>query len=138
MSAFGDLVRGGFWRRIGAMIRKEFVQLRRDRITFATIVTIPLMQLVLFGYAINTQPRGLPTAVLLQESSDVGRSILKSLENTKYFKITRQVRDESESRPHCNYLNIPMFLSSVMRLISSMGMVSRCRCCPRLPSNRAR
>ena len=89
-------VRSGFWRRVGAMIRKEFVQLRRDRITFATIVTIPLMQLVLFGYAINTQPRDLPTAVLLQESSDVGRSILKALENTKYFKITRQVRDEAE------------------------------------------
>ena len=96
MSAFSDLMRGGFWRRVGAMIRKEFVQLRRDRITFATIVTMPLMQLVLFGYAINTQPRGLPTAVLLQESSDVGRSILKALENTKYFKITRQVRDEAE------------------------------------------
>ena len=93
MSAFSGY--GGFWRRVGAMIRKEFVQLRRDRITFATIVTIPLMQLVLFGYAINTQPRGLPTAVLLQESSDVGRSILKALENTKYFKITRQVRDEA-------------------------------------------
>src|SRR5207244_5430598 len=96
MRAFSDLIRGGFWRRVGAMIRKEFVQLRRDRITFATIVTLPLMQLVLFGYAINTQPRGLPTAVLLQESSDVGRSILKALENTKYFKITRQVRDEAE------------------------------------------
>ena len=96
MSAVSDLIRSGFWRRVGAMIRKEFVQLRRDRITFATIVTLPLMQLVLFGYAINTQPRGLPTAVLLQESSDVGRSILKALENTKYFKITRQVRDEAE------------------------------------------
>ena len=93
MSVFG---RSGFWRRVGAMILKEFVQLRRDRITFATIVTIPLMQLVLFGYAINTQPRGLPTAVLLQESSDVGRSILKALENTKYFKVTHQVRDEAE------------------------------------------
>jgi ABC-2 type transport system permease protein len=87
---------GGFWRRVGAMIRKEFVQLRRDRITFATIVTLPLMQLVLFGYAINTQPRGLPTAVLLQESSDVGRSILKALENTRYFKITRQLKTEAE------------------------------------------
>ena len=72
MSAFGH---SGFWRRVGAMILKEFVQLRRDRITFATIITIPLMQLVLFGYAINTQPRGLPTAVLLQGSSDVGRSV---------------------------------------------------------------
>jgi ABC-2 type transport system permease protein len=85
-----------FWRRVGAMVRKEFVQLRRDRVTFATIITIPIMQLVLFGYAINTTPRGLPTAVLLQESSDVGRSILKALENTKYFKITHQVRDEAE------------------------------------------
>ena len=79
----GFPMRAGFWRRVGAMIRKEFVQLRRDRITFATIVTLPLMQLVLFGYAINTQPRELPTAVLLQESSDVGRSILKAQENTK-------------------------------------------------------
>jgi ABC-2 type transport system permease protein len=75
---------------------KEFVQLRRDRVTFATIIAIPLMQLVLFGYAINTQPRNLPTAILLQESSDVGRSILKALENTKYFKVTHQVRDEDE------------------------------------------
>ena len=96
MSAFSDLIRGGFWRRVGAMIRKEFVQLRRDRITFATIITLPLMQLVLFGYAINTQPRGLPTAVLLQESSDVGRSILKALENTRYFRITHQLRNEAE------------------------------------------
>jgi ABC-2 type transport system permease protein len=88
--------RSGFWRRVGAMIVKEFVQLRRDRVTFATIVTIPLMQLVLFGYAINTQPRGLPTAVLLQESSDIGRSILKALENTKYFKVTHRARDEAE------------------------------------------
>jgi ABC-2 type transport system permease protein len=70
--------------------------LRRDRVTFATIITLPLMQLVLFGYAINTQPRGLPTAVLLQESSDVGRSILKALENTRYFRVTRQVRDAAE------------------------------------------
>ena len=78
------------------MIVKEFVQLRRDRVTFATIVTIPLMQLVLFGYAINTQPRGLPTAVLLQETSDVGRSILKALENTKYFKLTHHADSEAE------------------------------------------
>ncbi len=96
MSAFGGLHTGGFWRRVGAMMRKEFVQLRRDRVTFATIITIPLMQLVLFGYAINTAPRNLPTAVLLQETSDVGRSILKAIENTKYFKITHQVRDEAE------------------------------------------
>src|SRR6185437_12684259 len=69
---------------------------RRDRVSFAMIVMIPLVQLLLFGYAINTTPRDLPTAVLLQENSDVGRSILKALENTRYFKVTRQVRNETE------------------------------------------
>jgi ABC-2 type transport system permease protein len=88
--------RSGFWRRTGAMLLKEFLQLRRDRITLATMISIPLMQLVLFGYAINTVPRDLPTAVLMQESSDVGRTILKALENTRYFKVTRRVRDEAD------------------------------------------
>src|SRR5215470_3345849 len=77
---------GGFWRRVTAMVLKEFLQLRRDRITFATMITIPLLQLVLFGYAINTMPRGLPTAVLLQESSDIGRSILAAIENPTGFE----------------------------------------------------
>jgi len=88
--------RSGFWRRTGAMLLKEFLQLRRDRVTFATMISIPLMQLVLFGYAINTVPRDLPTAVLVQESSDISRTILKALENTRYFKVTRRVRDEAE------------------------------------------
>ena len=96
MSALFGNRASGFRRRVAAMMRKEFVQLRRDRITFATIISVPLMQLVLFGYAINTTPRGLPTAVLLQESSDVGRTILKAIENTKYFKITHQLHDEAE------------------------------------------
>jgi ABC-2 type transport system permease protein len=87
---------GGFWHRVGAMLLKEFLQLRRDRVTFATMITIPLFQLVLFGYAINTTPHDLPTAVLLQESSDVGRSILAALQNTQYFKVTRQLRDDAE------------------------------------------
>jgi ABC-2 type transport system permease protein len=78
------------------MLLKEVLQLRRDRVSLATMITIPLMQLLLFGYAINTQPRNLPTAVLLQESSDVGRTILRALENTKYFKIVREARDEQE------------------------------------------
>jgi len=95
MSGFAGF-RSGFWRRSGAMLLKEFLQLRRDRVTFASMISIPFMQLVLFGYAINTLPRDLPTAVLVQESSDVSRTILKALENTRYFKITRQVRDEAE------------------------------------------
>src|ERR1700685_3477933 len=89
-------LRGGFWRRTVAMLIKEFIQLRRDRVSFAMIIMIPLVQLMLFGYAINTNPRHLPTAVLLQEESDVGRSILKALENTEYFEITHRARNEAE------------------------------------------
>src|SRR5215467_15664525 len=87
---------GGFWRRTVAMLIKEFIQLKRDRVSFAMIIMIPLVQLILFGYAINTNPRNLPTAVLLQEQSDLGRSILRALENTRYFKVLYQVHDEAE------------------------------------------
>ena len=96
MSALAVIGAGGFWRRVGAMLRKELLQLRRDRVTLATMISIPLLQLTLFGYAINTTPRNLPTAVLLQESSDVGRSILAAIQNTKYFKVTLQLRNEAE------------------------------------------
>src|SRR4051794_37470479 len=86
----------GFWRRSYAMLVKEFIQLRRDRVSFAMIVMIPVLQLLLFGYAINTTPRNLPTAVLLQEDSDLARSVLKALENTAYFRFTHQVRTVEE------------------------------------------
>ena len=62
----------GFWRRSYAMLVKEFIQLRRDRVSFAMIVMIPVMQLLLFGYAINTTPRHLPTAVLMQIDGTLG------------------------------------------------------------------
>lgn len=88
--------RFGFLRRTYAMLVKELIQLKRDRLTFAMIIVIPVMQLLLFGYAINTTPRHLPTAVLLQEDSDLGRSILKALENTAYFKFTREVHSVAE------------------------------------------
>src|SRR5215813_6249158 len=87
---------GGFWRRTVAMLIKEFIQLKRDRVSFAMIIMIPLVQLLLFGYAINTTPRNLPTAVLLQEQTDLGRSILKAIENTKYFRVTHVLTNEAE------------------------------------------
>ena len=96
MSMLTAIGAGGFWRRSGAMLIKEFLQLRRDRITFATMITIPLLQLVLFGYAINTTPRSLPTAVLLQESSDVGRSILAAIQNTKFFAVTQVLHSDAQ------------------------------------------
>ncbi|MGB8176122.1 MAG: ABC transporter permease [Pseudolabrys sp.] len=87
---------GGFWRKTWAMLVKEFIQFKRDRVSFAMIIMIPLVQLLLFGYAINTNPRNLPTAVLMQESTDLSRSILAALENTKYFRVTQLPHSEAE------------------------------------------
>src|SRR5882757_7393747 len=86
----------GFWRKTFAVLIKEFIQLKRDRVSFAMIVMIPLVQLMLFGYAINTNPRDLPTAVLFQEHNDLTRSIVAALQNTRYFKVTEFPRDEAE------------------------------------------
>lgn len=91
-----DNPRHGFWRRTYAMLVKEFIQLKRDRVSFAMIVMIPIMQLLLFGYAINTTPRNLPTAVLLQEDSDLARSVLKAFQNTRYFSFVIQARSVAE------------------------------------------
>lgn len=96
MSLLDAIRQPGFWRRTKAMLVKEFIQLRRDRVSFAMIVMIPIMQLILFGYAINTTPRNLPTAVLLQETSDVGRAILAAIERTQYFKITHRLSSTEE------------------------------------------
>ena len=86
----------GSLSRFLAMLMKEFIQLRRDRITLATMISVPLMQLFLFGYAINTTPRNLPTALLLQENTDVGRSILAALRNTAFFDIRHVATSEAE------------------------------------------
>jgi ABC-2 type transport system permease protein len=88
--------RQSFFRQTWAMLIKEFIQLRRDRVSFAMIVMVPLTQLMLFGYAINTNPRHLPTAVLMQEETDLGRSIIKALENTSYYDVKYVLDNEAE------------------------------------------
>lgn len=75
------------WNRLWAIVLKEFVQMRRDRITFAMMVAIPVMQLVLFGFAINTDPKRLPTAVFDASQSAYSRSLVASLENSGYFDV---------------------------------------------------
>jgi ABC-2 type transport system permease protein len=92
----GRVAGNNFWGRTWAVLIKEFIQLKRDRVSFAMIIMIPLIQLLLFGYAINTNPRHLPTAVLLQENSDLGRSILAALRNTDYFRVIELPRTEAE------------------------------------------
>jgi ABC-2 type transport system permease protein len=75
------------WHRFVAILMKEFVQMRRDRLTFAMMIGVPVMQLVLFGFAINMDPKGLPAAVVAAESSVFSRSLTRALENTGYFSI---------------------------------------------------
>src|SRR5581483_6436448 len=75
----------------------EFIQLRRDRLTFGMIVGIPVVQLVLFGYAINSDPKHLPTAVLAADRSEFTRSILSGLRNSDYFAFVGEARDEAEA-----------------------------------------
>jgi ABC-2 type transport system permease protein len=79
--------RTNFVNRFSAILAKEFVQMRRDRLTFAMMVGIPIMQLILFGYAINADPRKLPTAVVAAESGAFSRSLLAALDHTSYFAI---------------------------------------------------
>ena len=77
--------------RCWAIVVKEFIQMRRDRLTFAMMIGIPIMQLVLFGYAINADPKNLPTAVLLADNGPYGRTLLQAIKNSSYFDFVRQV-----------------------------------------------
>ena len=90
------------WRaslnRIAATFIKEVLQLSRDRITFAMMVVIPLVQLLIFGYAINTNPRHLPTAVLIQDDSAFARSFLSAMRATDYFDIRAQAQSDDPAR----------------------------------------
>jgi ABC-2 type transport system permease protein len=86
----------GFLRRMWAMVVKEFVQMRRDRMTFATMIMVPVLQLVLFGYAINTDPKHMPTAVLTRDDGPLTRAVLTAMKNTDYFDFREQVHDPDE------------------------------------------
>jgi ABC-2 type transport system permease protein len=82
--------------RILAILSKEFTQLVRDRLTYAMIIGIPVIQLLLFGYAINTDPRHLPTAVLVQDQGEFSRSVLGALQRSNYFDIRYSARSPAE------------------------------------------
>ena len=82
--------------RMLAVLLKEFIQLTRDRLTYALILGVPVIQMLLFGYAINTDPRHLPAAMLVQENSVFARSITASIANSSYFDIVAQARTPAE------------------------------------------
>jgi ABC-2 type transport system permease protein len=84
--------------RMFGILLKEFIQMRRDRLTFGMMLGIPMIQLLLFGYAINSDPRHLPTAVLMADRGPQGRTLLAALKNSTFFDFTREVKTESEGR----------------------------------------
>ncbi|MFC7515139.1 ABC transporter permease [Herbaspirillum sp. GCM10030257] len=86
------------WSRFLAILIKEFRQIRRDRLTFAMMVGVPVMQLILFGYAINTDPKHLPMALVEADHSEFSRSLVASLENSAYFRVTERLRSEAEGK----------------------------------------
>uniref|UniRef100_E1TK73 ABC-2 type transporter n=1 Tax=Burkholderia sp. (strain CCGE1003) TaxID=640512 RepID=E1TK73_BURSG len=77
-----------------SVVLKEFLQLRRDRVTFAMIVGVPIVQLALFGFAINTDPKHLPTAVIVHDQSQFSRSFIAAMTNSAYFDIVETLPDE--------------------------------------------
>lgn len=86
------------WFRWWAIVCKEFIQLRRDRITFAMIIGIPLVQMTLFGGAINFNPKHLPTAILAQDHGPFMRRFKAAMQNSGYFKIVATLETESQVR----------------------------------------
>ena len=85
------------WHRLLAMIVKEFIQLRRDRLTFAMMLGIPLIQLILFGFAINGDPKHLPTVIVAHEQTPFTRAIVQGLENSGYFQLVATDLGEAEA-----------------------------------------
>ena len=75
--------------RFWAIVVKEFVQMRRDRLTFGMMVGIPLLQLILFGYAINSDPKHLPAAVLLADDGPQGRTLLYAMREQRLLRLRR-------------------------------------------------
>lgn len=81
-----------------SIVRKEFLQLRRDRVTFGMMVGIPIIQLTLFGFAINSDPRHLPTGVISADHSEFSRSFVAAMKNSTYFDVKEEIQDEESAR----------------------------------------
>lgn len=83
--------------RLYAMLVKEFIQMRRDRVTFAMMLGVPLMQLVLFGFAINSDPKGLPAALVAVSNDHYSRAMVSALETTGYYRFTHVAASAAEA-----------------------------------------
>ena len=85
------------FHRFWAIVLKEFIQMKRDRVTFAMMVGIPLMQLMLFGFAINSDPKHLPTAIRAADQGPLARTFVAALKHSDYFSLVREAATEAEA-----------------------------------------
>jgi ABC-2 type transport system permease protein len=85
-------------QRVWAILVKEFLQMRRDRLTLGMVVVVPLMQLFMFGFAINLNPKHLPAAIVINDPGPFARSIVAGLQNSSYFRIIEQTNDPKVAR----------------------------------------
>ena len=84
-------------RRLRALLAKEFIQMRRDRVTFAMMLGVPLILLVLFGYAINNDPKRLPAALVTASHDQYSRAMISALELTGYYRFTHVTDSAAEA-----------------------------------------
>ena len=91
--------RNGFsLARWWSIVLKEFIQLKRDRVTFGMILGIPILQMALFGYAINTNPKHLDTAIISADDTDITRSLIAAMQNSSYFNVMGTLPNEQAGR----------------------------------------
>ncbi len=92
------MLNGFSFHRFYAMAFKEFIQMRRDRLTFGMMFGIPLMQLIVFGYAINTDPKHLPTVVVYGDAGPVPQAVVQALRTTDYFTFAPAPVSEADAQ----------------------------------------
>ncbi|WP_417808197.1 ABC transporter permease [Thioclava sp.] len=118
-------------RRFLAVLGKEFIQMRRDRITFVMMIGVPIMQLLIFGYAINSDPRHLPTLVEMADDGPVSRAVLMGMKTSSYFDfegvVTSPAQGEAALRDgSANFVVVipPDLERDVMRGLSPQILLS--------------
>ncbi len=111
--------------RLRAILIKEFIQMRRDRTTFAMMVALPVMQLLMFGFAINNDPRHLPTALMDRDHSAISRALVRSLETSSYLDITHLPESEAEAEALIAAGKINFFIQIPENLSSNIGAGKR-------------
>lgn len=94
MNVLDRLRRASFW----PMLRKEFIEMRRDRFTLAMLIGIPAVQLVLFGYAVQTDVRNVPTVVLDESRTSQSRRLIDMMANTRNFRIVGTAANRDQVR----------------------------------------